>query len=172
MTDGSVLWLVVVVLWFLKKIRPTQLWVELSWVVAIMSTFIYLQENIWNSEQNCIFWDILVCNDLVRFVFLFQAVWAKSTSFLDTTIVLANRVTELQPSSSNSSACADGTKSYPGDCTAEARGPLDDRGEGGEEQDGVDKCWDHRWRHLSEISIDWIRMLIQWEWLLVLMLTL
>ena len=26
---------VVVVVWFLRKIRPTQLWVELSWVVAI-----------------------------------------------------------------------------------------------------------------------------------------
>ena len=44
MTDGSVcgcgLWFVVVVcgLWFLRKIRPTQLWVELSWVVAIINT--------------------------------------------------------------------------------------------------------------------------------------
>ena len=33
MTDGSVL--VCGVVWFLRKIRPTQLWVELSWVVAI-----------------------------------------------------------------------------------------------------------------------------------------
>ena len=32
MTDGSVLWFVVVV--YHRKIRPTQLWVELSWVVA------------------------------------------------------------------------------------------------------------------------------------------
>ena len=32
MTDGSVLWCG---LWFLRKIRPTQLWVELNWVVAI-----------------------------------------------------------------------------------------------------------------------------------------
>ena len=28
-------WFVVLWLWFLRKIRPTQLWVELSWVVAI-----------------------------------------------------------------------------------------------------------------------------------------
>ena len=33
MTDGSV---VVLVLVFLRKIRSTQLWVELSWVVAKM----------------------------------------------------------------------------------------------------------------------------------------
>ena len=30
MTDGSV----PVMVWFLRKIRPTQLWVELNWVVA------------------------------------------------------------------------------------------------------------------------------------------
>ena len=37
MTDGSVsvLWFGFVV-WFLRKLRPTQLWVELSWVVAIL----------------------------------------------------------------------------------------------------------------------------------------
>ena len=33
MKDGVVCGFVVVV-WFLRKIRPTQLWVELSWVVA------------------------------------------------------------------------------------------------------------------------------------------
>ena len=33
-TDGSVCGLVVVVVWFLRKIRPTQLCFELSWVVA------------------------------------------------------------------------------------------------------------------------------------------
>ena len=32
MTDGSVLWFR-----FLRKIRPTQLWVELRWVVAIIN---------------------------------------------------------------------------------------------------------------------------------------
>ena len=38
MTDGSVVVLVLVlVLVFLRKIRPTQLWVELSWVVAKMN---------------------------------------------------------------------------------------------------------------------------------------
>ena len=35
MTDGSVRFVVVVVVCFLRKIRSTQLWVELSWVVAI-----------------------------------------------------------------------------------------------------------------------------------------
>ena len=43
MTDGSVcgLWFVVVVcgLVYLRKIRPTQLWVKLSWVVAILAIF-------------------------------------------------------------------------------------------------------------------------------------
>ena len=36
MTDGSVVVVCGCGLWFLRKIRPTQLWVELSWVVVII----------------------------------------------------------------------------------------------------------------------------------------
>ena len=46
MTDGSVRFGVVLV-WFIRKIRPTQLWVELSWVVAIFSQFI-LATRMWS----------------------------------------------------------------------------------------------------------------------------
>ena len=35
MTDGLWLWCGFLVCGFLRKISPTQLWVELSWVVAI-----------------------------------------------------------------------------------------------------------------------------------------
>ena len=42
MTDGWVgLWCGVV--WFLRKIRPTQLWVELNWVVAIRPTQLWVE---------------------------------------------------------------------------------------------------------------------------------
>ena len=34
MTDGLWVWFWFVVVVYLRKIRPTQLWVELSWVVA------------------------------------------------------------------------------------------------------------------------------------------
>ena len=45
MTDGSVLWFGLLFglwLWFLRKIRLTQLWVELSWVVATSGSAIYV----------------------------------------------------------------------------------------------------------------------------------
>ena len=43
---GLVLWFVVVVCGFHRKIRLTQLWVELSWVVAICIYFTCLVETI------------------------------------------------------------------------------------------------------------------------------
>ena len=96
-TDGFGLWFVVlwcgfVVCGFLRKIRPTKLWVELSWVVAIYISYLNLKpwtdrlkKNIFKTSENIFECMMHIANDgcyyfLNRKLRLKTQIWDKKTN--------------------------------------------------------------------------------------------